>query len=308
MRRVPSSLSLGILLICALAGCSADLSGGTTGSGESDASTADRLASDSTSASHATPVPSVNLGEAPDPVGLVNLWRVSGVEGEGANTWLRIDATDFQLWRDCGITSGAWQSNGHLFDASTSAADAACAPSMTVPWLESVTSFRDIDGRWELTDSTHEVVATLTIDGAPEPSATAADFFTQPPVVTDATRAALRQSVPLADGLVPATADDLVGRWVPVGYDGEARPEKPYALLEHDGTWEGSDGCNGSGGSWAGASDGTFLATTGPSTLIACDGYSIDYAISRAMRVSIDGGVLSLFDADGIELVQLERA
>ena len=303
MRLAGRSLSLGLILAAALTGCAPGVL-----TGDDSPVAAGSLTVVSKPTPVATPIPSVNLGEAPDPVGLVNLWRVSGVEGEGANTWLRIDATDFQLWRDCGITSGAWQSNGHLFDASTSAADAACAPSMTVPWLESVTSFRDIDGGWELTDSTHEVVATLTIDGAPEPSATAADFFTQPPVVTDATRAALRQSVPLADGLVPATADDIVGRWVPVGYDGEVRPEKPYALFERDGTWEGSDGCNGNGGSWAGASDGTFLATTGPSTLIACDGYPIDYALSRATHVSVDGGMLSLFDADGIELVQLERA
>jgi len=305
MRFVPHSLSLGILLICALTGCSAGLSGITTASEGSNAT--DHLASDSKSASPAMPAPSVHPGDAPDPIGLVNLWRVSGAEGEGADTWLRVDATDFQLWRDCGITSGNWQSNGRLFEASTWAADTACVPSMTVPWLESVASFRVIDGGWELTDATNEVVATLTIDAAPAPIPTAADFFAQPPVITDATRAALRQSVPLAEGLVPATADNLIGRWVPQGIDVSEMAEEPYVSFTQNGVWQGSDGCTGNGGTWAGADDGTFLATTGPSTLVGCGGFSV-VSVGQAQSIAVDGDALSMFDGDGVELMTLERA
>ena len=296
MRFATRSLSLAVAVVLALTGCAA-----------SEAGTDGPSIPPRTPAPDATPIASVDLGEAPDPLGLVNLWRVSGAEGEGVDTWLRIDAGDFQLWRDCGITSGAWQSNGNLFEASTWAADTACVPSMTVPWLESVASFRTSDPGWELTDMAGDVVATLTIDGAPAPIPTAADFFTQPPVITDATREAMRQAVPLAEGLVPAAADDLVGRWAPVGIDVSEAPEEPYVVFTSNGTWRGSDGCNGNGGSWAGADDGSFLATTGPSTLMGCGGFSV-VSVGQAQSIAIDGDVLSFFDADGIEVMQLERA
>jgi len=296
MRFATRSLSLAVAVVLALTGCAA-----------SEAGTDGPSIPPRTPAPDATPIARVDLGEAPDPLGLVNLWRVSGAEGEGVDTWLRIDAGDFQLWRECGITSGAWQSNGNLFEASTWAADTACVPSMTVPWLESVASFRTSDPGWELTDMAGDVVATLKIDGAPESIPTAADFLTQPPVITDATREALRQAVPLADGFVPATPDDLFGRWVPAGYEGPQEPNEPYVRLSQNGTWDGSDGCNGSGGSWAAGEDGAFLATSGPTTLIGCDGYSVGYSMSRTTQVAIDGGGLILFDVDGIELMRLER-
>jgi heat shock protein HslJ len=245
-------------------------------------------------------------GVRPDPVGLINLWRVSGAEGETEETWLRIDATELQLWRDCGITTGSWQSNGSLFAASMWAADPACATgSPQVPWLEAVTSYRAVDDGWELVNSAGEVAASLSIDGAPKPIATAADFYTEAPIVTDATKDALRQPQPLPVHLVAAVGADIVGRWQPVDYDGSLAP---YVLFERGSDWTGSDGCNGAGGRWATDGAGALLITSGPSTLMMCDGASLPSVLSQARMVAIDGDLLLLLDAEGREIGQLKPA
>jgi hypothetical protein len=261
---------------------------------------------ESASAADTAPVAEMGVGEAPDPLDLVNLWRVTGAEGEGANTWLRIDGTDFQLWRDCGMTSGFWRTTGHLFEASTSSASAGCGATMDVAWLQSVASFGATAGGWELIDSTGNVVATLTIDGAPEPVESAADLYTQPPVITAATRESLRQPVPLPEGLVPATPADLIGLWVPVGYDG---PAGPNVFFAQGGTWKNSDDCHGGIGSWSTDGSGAFLSTSGSMhAMNYCDSVPVTYAVEDARLVAIDGDVLQLLDIDGIELMQLERA
>jgi hypothetical protein len=268
-----------------------------------------RSATESAPTADSAPVAAVSMGEAPDPLGLVNLWRVAGADGESGNTWLRIDAYDFQLWRDCGITSGTWRASGHMFAASTGAADAACAPTMDVPWLESIVSFRAVDGGWELTDSAGDVVAALTIDGAPEVIPTAAGFFTQPPVVTDATRETLRQPAPLAEGLVPATAEDLVGRWEPVGYDLTNIVEQPYVRFTTIGTWKAVDGvCGGGVGNWTADGYGAFIAP--PSSfhsLVLCPNVPVSGSVEGTSLVALDGDVLRLLDIDGVELMELER-
>ena len=97
-------------------------------------------------------------------------------------------------------------------------------------------------------DASGHAVAALTIDGAPEPIPTAAEFFAQPPQITAEVTKAFRTPSPLAAGLTPATADTLLGTWVPVAY---AVKTDPHVTFAADGRWTGSDGCNGGDGRWA---------------------------------------------------------
>ena len=124
-----------------------------------------------------------------DPVELVNLWRVSDAEGEPTETWLRLDASSYQLWRDCGgFLEGGWAASGTVFVASTPFAvngDCGTDPWPTVRWLEDTRAYEAAGDGWRLLDVEGEVLATLTIEGAPEPIPTAADFFAEPPDVTD---------------------------------------------------------------------------------------------------------------------------
>ncbi|MEJ8278582.1 hypothetical protein [Pseudonocardia spirodelae] len=95
-----------------------------------------------------------------------------------------------------------------------------------------------------------------------------------------------------ATGPRAAAAADLTGvRWLPA--DGAAGG-RAYAEFAPDGTWTGSDGCNGQGGTWSLDADGTFTATANPSTLIGCENVPVAQWVSSAVRVAVDGGDLLL--------------
>ncbi|WP_166784010.1 META domain-containing protein [Cryobacterium suzukii] len=240
-------------------------------------------------------------------IGLVNIWRVSGAADEKPDTWLRLEAPAFQLWRDCGMIDGSWRATESLFLASTYGASGECVTGATLPrvaWLESVTGYRAAGASWELTDANGAVVATLTIDGNPDAIPTAAEFYTQPPVITAAMRETLRQPASLPPEFTPASSDDLVGRWVPVSPSGTS---DSHVFFAADGTWTGSDGCNGGQGRWAADGHGALLSTAGASTLIACEGAAVPYWVAQARLTSVDDGVLRLLDAAGAELGQLKR-
>ncbi|GAB3542566.1 hypothetical protein GCM10027403_35410 [Arthrobacter tecti] len=241
------------------------------------------------------------------PLDLVNLWRVSGAEGEDVDTWLRLEAKEFQLWRDCGMISGAWVADGSAFLASTSGASGECVTGPGLPgidWLEVVTQFQAKGAGFELVGANDEVVATLTVDGAPEPLPTAAEFYAEPPVITAEVREAMRPAAPLAPHLRPATADELPGRWVPA--EGSSSTD-PHLLMNADGTWTGTDGCNGSTGRWTADGRGSLLTTSGASTLIGCDGVNVPSWVGLARTAGFDGAVLLLFNIDGEQLGSLQR-
>ncbi|WP_166787661.1 MULTISPECIES: META domain-containing protein [Cryobacterium] len=256
-----------------------------------------------TSNSPAPPDP--GTGAASTAIQLVNLWRVSGAEGEGADTWLRLDVPEFQLWRDCGMIQGSWRATDTFFLASTYGASGECVTGSTLPrvvWLESVSEYRAVGDGWELRDSQGAVVATLTLDGGPDPIPTAAESFTEPPAITDRMREELRQPAPLPIGLTPATPENLAARWAPVGGTSD-----PHVVFDANGAWTGSDGCNGGQGRWAADGAGAFLATPGISTLVACEGTPVTSWVSQARWAVIDNGALRLLDANASELGRLGR-
>ena len=240
-------------------------------------------------------------------LGLVNLWRVTGAEGESDPTWLRLDAQEFQLWRDCGMIMGSWRATDSLFLASAYGASGDCATGVmpTVEWLDEVAGFVATANGYDLVSDSGKTVASLSIDGAPEPIPTAAEFYAQPPEVTDEVREQFRAAAQLPATLIPATAETLAGKWVPVAYSVST---DPHVLFDADGTWTGSDGCNGGGGRWAIGSAGEFLATSGPSTLIGCEGAPVPSWVGQATSAGFNANDwLLLFDASGIEIGRLAR-
>lgn len=238
-------------------------------------------------------------------LGLVNLWRVSGAEGESPHTWLRLEAGGFQLWRSCGMIDGSWQATETLFIGSVFGSSGACATKElpTVPWLNKVTGYRHVGDGWELTGASGQVLASLRIDGAPKPIPTAAEFFTQPPEITEHIRASLRQRAPLAAGLSPASREQLSGTWVP---SGAAKKTHPHVTFAGD-AWTGSDGCNGASGRWTIDAKGAFLATSGAMTQIGCDGAPVPSWIALARTAALDGNTLTLFDLAGSKIATLQR-
>lgn len=240
-------------------------------------------------------------------LGLVNLWRVTGAEGEGERTWLRLDANEFQLWRDCGMINGSWRATDTIFLGEPWGAMGDCATDgmPAVEWLKQVVGFTATADGYDLVSQDGGVVASLSIDGGPEPIESAAEFFTEPPEITEEVRAHFRAAAKLPASLTPASAETLLGKWVPVAY---AVSTDPHVEFGSNGIWTGSDGCNGGGGRWAVRESGEFLATSGPSTLIGCEGAPVPSWVAQASAAGINAdGWLLLFDAHGAEIGRLAR-
>jgi heat shock protein HslJ len=182
--------------------------------------------------------------------------------------------------------------------------DCASGSMPEVPWLERVSGFVAVSGGYELVDASGHTVAALTIDGAPKPIATAAEFFAQPPPITPEVTKAFRTPSPLPAGVEPATAEALLGTWVPVAYQVST---DPHVTFTADGRWKGSDGCNGGGGRFAVGDAGMMLTTAGPSTLIGCEGAPVPTWLGQATSAGFDRGWLLLFGLDGNEVGRLDR-
>ena len=130
-----------------------------------------------------TPTPT-----GPDAIGLVGLWRVSGAESESPDTWLRLDAGEANLWRDCGVIDFSWAGQNGYFIAGLSGWSGCSATTPPVaPWLEQAVGYEQVGDGWSLIDDDGTIVASLAVDGAPQPHPNVAEFYTQAPVVTSAT-------------------------------------------------------------------------------------------------------------------------
>lgn len=112
---------------------------------------------------------------------------------------------------------------------------------------------------------------------------------------------------PTPDGALEA--DDVVGvRWEPApewltaaaADTGMGNPQTPFVQLQEDGTLEGSDGCNGTRGTWE-LTEGRLAIELGPSTRMACAGPAVPTLLASAREVARDGDALVLTLDDGSE-------
>ena len=179
-----------------------------------------------------------------------------------------------------------------------------------VPWLSAVSAFAQTDGGYELLDAGGEPVATLTSDGAPPETPGLDPSVSEVPEVTAEVEALFATPAPLPAGLEPV--EEFVGRWLPVvpeatADEAEQPTTEPYVEFAADGTWSGSDGCNGHGGRWAATAEGNLIATAGPSTLIFCEGAPVGGWLSATALAGTSDGELVLLDSAGTELGRLAQ-
>lgn len=243
-----------------------------------------------------------------DALDLIGMWRVDDAEGEDDGTYLRVDETEFMVWRSCGVDFVSWRASDDLLligDIIAYVGDCHDTDDLPgeLPWLSDATGFEFTDDGWQLVDAQGAVTATFTEDGSPEPHPDVSDALIEAPEITDHARERLGAHAALAQDLTPPSPEDLEGRWVPV----EDAGTEPFAEFNADGTWGGSDGCNDGGGRWLTGDDGTFLAIGGPMTQIGCEGENVPQVLETARTVAIDDDVLSFFDIDGDEILQLQR-
>lgn len=227
-----------------------------------------------------------------DMTALVGTWSITAEP----DAQLVLETSGFTLTTASGVRFGSWRADaGGAFVATVDGAEGGSAespPDLSTPaWLADAV-VAEIDGTDRvLRDAAGAETTRLT--GDPAAAAPLPDG-NRPPA-------------PLPAGVVAALGDRLVGRWEPEG--GSAAPEPPHVDFTADGAWTGSDGCNGTQGRWTSGPDGVLVATSGPTTLIGCDG-QVDVAgwLAQAARAGFDGPTLVLLDAAGTELGRLDPA
>jgi hypothetical protein len=235
------------------------------------------------------------------PISLIGLWTVGGTDEE-AGTVLRIaPKKQLSLWRTCGALTGSWAGAQDLFLGELNGGSEACSPVKSPAWLENATGYGSLGDEKVLVDRNGKELARLVPGGKPKVGAGVDPAEAAPPVVTDEDRAELTRTPQVPATLTRVEPKLIVGRWVPVAAAGRA-----YVEFKDDRTWTGSDGCNGNGGRWT-ATASSMLATTGPSTLMACDGAPVPAWLSSTATAGLAGDVLVLLDPTGAEVARLKK-
>lgn len=235
---------------------------------------------------------------------LVGLWRVTAPDA-GENTWLYLGADEARVWSECGFQMGGWSAADGVLLVDIYAWHMGCRNGDDKPvigWLDETVAYERAADGWALLSASGAVTARLRIDGLPPRHPDASDEARLPPVIDDEAEALLA-SVAVPDGIRPATAEELVGRWFPR----EPAPNDPHLVVDAQQRWTSSDGCNGNEGEWAVSSRGTLLTTTGFSTLVGCEGSHEPGEFGRARAAGFDGDVLILYGPGGEELAELIR-
>lgn len=89
---------------------------------------------------------------------------------------------------------------------------------------------------------------------------------------------------------------DVVGTWKPKKDNGA------FITFDADGSYVGSDGCNGASGTWS-LGSGKLVITTGMHTEIACDNQALDEWIATADSVTVAGDTMTIGDGKGAQVL-----
>jgi hypothetical protein len=245
------------------------------------------------------------------PVKLVGWWRLQAA-GEERGAVLHLGA-GLSLWGACGKMMGGWGANtAGMFLADVHGWSDAWArkPGRQPAWLVKAVGFRPQEVGFALVDAGGREVARLLPRERPKPGSPMDPVLDDPPIADWGRHGAtlLRAPKPLPTPLRPADREELVGRWIPADRAGRRdHPQSPHVRLTADGSWHGSDGCNGLGGRWTAGDGGAVLATAGAQTAIGCENLDVGSWLTGANRAGFAGDVLVLLDVDGKETGRLVK-
>ena len=297
------------------------------------ATTAGRASgSPTTAASPTVPAPSgeptsagaTGDAAAVDGSAVLGSWRRSGASGDtGVATFTR---TGVSVTVPCARIEGSWRAvtaaPAALFTAVFDEASSSCptVPPVdpSVPWISSAASFRTTAQGLDLLDASGRVTASLV--SAPDASATPG---AQSGVVVTAPVAEL------PDGVRPATAATLVGRWTALGEPrpfptggfktpvGPSRPDgasgadggvagvgrEPTGVsvrFSADGSWLTSGTCPGASGGWSLGADGRLVAVqSAVQPAVRCPSPAPRLDVADATRAGLIGSDLVLLASNG---------
>lgn len=181
---------------------------------------------------------------------------------------------------------------------------AASVPPVTDLTERATTGARQAQRRtWIVSGAAAVAVAAIAVVGF---NLAGRDTPSQPPVAADT-------ATPTPAVKVQLSPQTVAGTWRPVEMDGlktlkAARPEDPVLVLLPDGTWNGSDGCNGLQGTYTIGQRGEFTATVGPQRMVGCENVPHTGVLKTAKRVALDDDTLRFFATDGRQLASYARA
>lgn len=172
--------------------------------------------------------------------------------------------------------------------------------------LEASTFVATSDGGIILRDLKGVTVATLTPTSTLRTPAGVDPRGSELPTASAQGRAAFDRVLVVSNDLAPATRDALIGSWRPQ----RAKNDRARLTFEDDGSFRGSDGCNGVFGRWSMDGDTGAIVTTPPGamTLIGCNNSGMPGTVHGARFAGFDGDVLVLVDAGGKELARFVDA
>ncbi len=250
-----------------------------------------------------------------DPLQLVGTWRVMAT-GERPATYVSIGDLGLAVWASCGQMLGDWRADQQgMLVAELSGGDQSCflgahpQANLNPRWLTEAVSYRRTGSDVLLLDGNGRVLARLLPSRVPRALSKGVVSGYLRPVMTSAMRKILLQvNGPLSNGLIPAVRTQLLGRWVPANPALDDRNQPPYLSFSADGTWSGSDGCNGLSGRWNAGPDGALIVVSAGSTLVGCNNVDVGEWLSSATQAGFQGKTLVLVDAAGHVAGRLRRA
>lgn len=249
----------------------------------------------------------------PDPALLVGSWHVTPADGSQVLSLLL--GRNLSLFLPCGLLTGEWRADpSGLFLGAIYSSDRDCSVGSQPSWLRQAQGFQISGQQRLLVNASGLTVATL-IPGPIVTTGPNGASSQKTPLTVEAARGnLLRKPQPLPAGVEPAKMADLVGHWIPEGYDRQIPSNAnarsiPKVTFNADGTWNGSDGCNGTGGGYVIGGQGSALTTDGVRTLAQCSYTSpVLEWIAKTRRTGFVHGAIVLYDANATLLGTLASA
>jgi len=214
------------------------------------------------------------------------------------------------IFLECGVLSGEWRAaDGGLFVADVRGGSPACwrtEGARDLPWLRRAAAFRSEGEEVVLLAPDGTTTARLRPGAEPTAGPDHSEQYAAQPAPSAEQLRRMREPAALPAEAVAPTPAQLQRRWTPLRVS--PRAEAAFLSFADGGTWQGSDGCNSTGGRYVLGTAGRLIATSGPQTLKGCDNWEGSSWLLNAARVGLVGGQLVIYDRASKEIGRVRPA
>ena len=228
---------------------------------------------------------------------LIGSWIASGAPDQAGTNDLLIEAREFVLWEECGVSTGDWAGYDHTLAFGASGSRIGDCPrgsdnTIRRHWLNSVKAYAPSDNGFTLMDAAGETVAELTPSPIPHDISPFSKRFIIPPTPQEELERVFAEHAALPERAT--VADSIVGTWVSA-----TDPERGDVTFDNHGNATGDDGCNSWGSEFATDDRGNLVFAGGMITLVGCIDEFEPLDVLSAVTVGMVGDELTFFDENG---------